>query len=89
MVLAGRYEEAANILRRAIAISETNGEAFYDAELRRLLAEALGHGGATTEVVLAQLDLAVRVAHAQGAIAFDTRAQRAISQVRVSDQKHA
>jgi class 3 adenylate cyclase/predicted ATPase len=78
--LAGRYAVAATTLREAIDLAESTGELFYLAELRRLLADSLRAKNAPIDEVLEQLEGACRNASVQGAVAFESRSRRIMSQ---------
>jgi predicted ATPase len=73
LVRAGKLDDGLAALREALALSLKDGEAFYLAELHRLIAEALASAGAEPSTVAAELDSGVRVAVEQGATVFGAR----------------
>lgn len=76
LVRAGRVDAGLDVLRRAITRAEASKEAFYDAELHRLYAEALEASGAPNEAIDLALDAAARIAKAQCARAFERNVAR-------------
>jgi class 3 adenylate cyclase/tetratricopeptide (TPR) repeat protein len=80
LVRAGRADEGLRAIDRALSVAAANGEVFYDAELRRLRAEALTAVGAPRDSILGELEAAVRIAADQNALAFRQRAEKTASE---------
>lgn len=78
--MAGRNDDAISVLREAIDLAESTGELFYQAELRRLLADALREKNAPLDEIVEELQSACRNASAQGAVTFANRSRRFMSQ---------
>lgn len=81
LVRSGNVEQGVSTLREALTVGAATGEEFYQAEIHRLLAEALVLAGAPRAAVRAELDAAVRIADQQGALAFGARARKALTGV--------
>jgi len=76
LTLANRAKEALVALDEALELSVATGEAFYDAELHRLRADALAEAGGTDAAITLHLDRAHAVASSQRASAFEASASR-------------
>jgi predicted ATPase len=81
----GALPEALAALERAQALTEQQGERFYGAEIARLRAELeLARQPPNPVAARHHLRRAVELAHAQGAVLFEQRAQRTAHRAQIS-----
>ena len=73
---AGQHLEAMNAVNEAIAVAETTGQHFYDAELHRLLGELLAQPSvARRDEAKAAFRRAIKIAAQQGALPLERKAK--------------
>lgn len=81
--LAGKYEQAIDVVTDAIRQAKETGHAYWLAELYRCRAVLRAQGNVKTNLVAAELLTAVTIAESQGAMALLQRASRSTRELGV------
>ena len=84
-LLAGRHEDAHIAVDDGLSIIEANGDHCFEAELYRLRGQALAHDGVTAAAI-DDVQRAISIATAQGALGFTRRATASLSRLQTTLQ---
>ena len=82
-LLSGRVADALAVVEEGLTIVESTGDRFFEAELYRLRGEAVAHE-IDLETGVNDVEKAIAIAAAQGALGLERRARASLSQLQAS-----